>query len=240
MPCSIRNNKFISPCRGVLDCPSVRTGQFATRHTFYSTVVADAIRAKSQFCAVYRSASNESTILSTPCSICWTGSRVYLRQAKVRSLFYDETNKVLWWNEPGAGGRGTTNRPRSGSLLSRRKHQPLHVATLLEVRGGGAGGAGERSDGGYRGVEWGVELASGYTAIVCITRIMSSMSWKEAGRSLGYRLLVKTSICSYKFRLGSVWLMIVSFVSRTTVHLHQAWGYPTNSYWNLGKFASFY
>lgn len=55
-------------------------------------------------------------------------------QARVRSLFYDEQNKLLWWNEPGASVRGS-HRQRS-SLLSLRKEQPLPVASLVEVNAG--------------------------------------------------------------------------------------------------------
>lgn len=53
-------------------------------------------------------------------------------QAKVRTLFYDEPHKMLWWSEPGAAGRGAT-RPRSSSLLSLRKEQPLPVTSLIQV-----------------------------------------------------------------------------------------------------------
>lgn len=51
----------------------------------------------------------------------------------MRTLFYDELNKVLWWNEPGAAARGGS-RHRPSSLLSLRKEQPLPLIKLLEVR----------------------------------------------------------------------------------------------------------
>lgn len=59
-------------------------------------------------------------------------------RAKVRTLFYDSKEKMLWWNEP--GGRGNRQRSNSSksSLLSMslRKEQPLPVASLVKVRGG--------------------------------------------------------------------------------------------------------
>ncbi|CAM9965461.1 unnamed protein product, partial [Hapterophycus canaliculatus] len=56
-------------------------------------------------------------------------------RAKVRTLFYDSKEKMLWWNEP--GGRGNRQRSTSSksSLLSMslRKEQPLPVASLVKV-----------------------------------------------------------------------------------------------------------
>lgn len=58
-------------------------------------------------------------------------------RAKVRTLFYDEQNRMLWWNGPGASGRfgSGSQRSRSSSLMSLRKEQPLPLASLLEVCG---------------------------------------------------------------------------------------------------------
>lgn len=56
-------------------------------------------------------------------------------RAKVRTLFYDEQNRMLWWNGPGASGRlgSGSQRSRSSSLMSLRKEQPLPLASLIEV-----------------------------------------------------------------------------------------------------------
>lgn len=49
-------------------------------------------------------------------------------RAKVRALFYDRQERMLWWNEPGRGS------PHRSSLLSIKKEQPLAVASLIKVR----------------------------------------------------------------------------------------------------------
>lgn len=54
-------------------------------------------------------------------------------RAKVRTLFYDSSDKMLWWNETGAAAGRGSHRPRSSSLFV-RKEQPLPVASLVEVR----------------------------------------------------------------------------------------------------------
>ncbi|CAN0009033.1 unnamed protein product [Ectocarpus sp. 8 AP-2014] len=48
-------------------------------------------------------------------------------RAKVRALFYDRQERMLWWNEPGRGS------PHRSSLLSIKKEQPLAVASLIKV-----------------------------------------------------------------------------------------------------------
>ncbi|CAN0490279.1 unnamed protein product, partial [Ectocarpus sp. 12 AP-2014] len=48
-------------------------------------------------------------------------------RAKVRALFYDRQERMLWWNEPGRGS------PHRSSLLSIKKEQPLSVASLIKV-----------------------------------------------------------------------------------------------------------
>ena len=57
-------------------------------------------------------------------------------RAKLRTLFYDEQNKMLWWNGPGVPGArfgSGSQRTRSSSLMSLRKEQPLPLASLIEV-----------------------------------------------------------------------------------------------------------
>lgn len=73
--------------------------------------------------------------------VAWLGKGVLLTKinrqgrAKVRTLFYDEQNSMLWWNGPGASGRfgSGSQRSRSSSLMSLRKEQPLPLASLIEV-----------------------------------------------------------------------------------------------------------
>lgn len=53
-------------------------------------------------------------------------------RAKVRTLFYDEQNGMLWWNETGSSAGRGAHRPLSSSLFL-RKEQPLPVASLVQV-----------------------------------------------------------------------------------------------------------